>query len=197
MSYLITSPSTVLPVTLEEVKDHLRVECDDEDAMLITYARAGTESVENITNRALVTQTVDLYLDRFPSEQFISLPRNPVQSVTGINYTIAGATAYGSTYAAANYTLDSASIPNRVVLKYNKTWPVGVLETDRPIRVRYVAGYGDAGSDVPEPIRAAILLQTGDLYENRENTVQTGSRSYGLHFSRAAEKLIAPYRVWY
>lgn len=191
MKLTISSPSTVLPLTLEEVKDHLRVDGEDEDALLSAYLRAETENVEGTLNRSLVTQTVDLYLDRFPSEP-IDLPRSPVQSVTGVNYTVQGATAtYGSTFAAANYTLDTVSVPNRVVLKANRTWPSATLETDRPVRVRYVAGYGDEGSDVPEAIRTAVLLRVGDRFWNRENTSDT--RAYA---TRAAERLLAPYKVY-
>ena len=192
MKLTISSPSTVLPLALEEVKDHLRVDSDDEDALLSAYLRAETENVEGTLNRSLVTQTVDLYLDRFSADGTIDLPRSPVQSVTGVNYTISGATGtYGSTVAATKYTLDTASTPNRVVLKANQTWPDATLETDRPVRVRYIAGYGDQGSDVPEAIRTAILLRVGDRYWNRESA--TDKRMYA---TRAAERLLAPYKVW-
>lgn len=188
------SPSTVLPLTLEECKDHLRVDPDDEeqDAILLGYLRAETENVEQILNRSLVTQTLDLYLDGFPAEAEIPLPRPPLQSVTGVNYTVQGATGdWGSTFAAANYATDVKSVPGRVSLKANKTWPSATLETTNPVRVRYVAGYGDHGSDVPEAIRTAILLRVGDRYWQRENT--TDARLQG---TRAAERLLAPFKVW-
>jgi len=191
MSISIVSPSTVLPLTLEEVKDHLRVDCEDEDALLAAYVRAECENVESTLNRSLVTRTIDLYLDGFPGGSF-DLPRSPVQSVTGVNYTVKGATGvYGSTVDAATYTLDTAAVPNRVVLKAGKNWPAAVLEADRPVRVRYIAGYGDAGSDVPESIRTAILLRVGDRYENREATADAK-----LYATRAADRLLAPHRVY-
>lgn len=186
------SASTVLPLTLEECKDHLRLDCEDEDAILLGYLRAETENVEQILNRALVTQTLDLYLDGFPSEAEIPLPRPPLQSVTGVNYTVSGATGdYGSTFAAANYAVDTNSTPARVSLKANKVWPSATLETTNPVRVRFVAGYGDIGSDVPEAIRTAILLRVGDRYWQRENTGDGRLRG-----TRAAERLLAPFKVW-
>jgi uncharacterized phiE125 gp8 family phage protein len=192
MKLNISSPSTVLTLTLEEVKDHLRVDCDDEDALLSGYIRAETDSVEQVLNRALVTQTVDLYLDAFPADGTIDLPRSPVQSVTGVNYTTQGSTGvYGSTVGAAQYTADIFSTPARVVLKSSGTWPDADLETDNPIRVRYTAGYGDMGSDVPEPIRTALLLRIGDRYWQRE--ALSGMTRYPL---RADDRLLAPYKVW-
>lgn len=192
MKLNISSPSTVLSISLEEVKDHLRVDCDDEDALLSGYIRAETENVEQVLNRSLVTQTVDLYLDAFPSDGTVDLPRSPVQSVTGVNYTTQGSSGvYGSTVGAAQYTADIFSTPARVVRRSTGEWPTADLETDNPIRVRYTAGYGDMGSDVPEAIRTAILLRVGDRYWNREATAEKN-----VYPTRAAERLLAPYRVW-
>ena len=192
MNLNISSPSTVLPLSLEEVKDHLRVDCDDEDALLSGYIRAETDNVELTLNRALVTQTVDLYLDAFPTDGIVDLPRSPVQSVTGVNYTTQGSTGvYGSTVGAAQYTADIFSTPARVVLKSTGVWPTAELEADNPIRVRYTAGYGDMGSDAPEPIRTAILLRVGDRYWQREATAEKS-----VYPTRAAERLLAPYKVW-
>ena len=192
MKLNISSPSTVLPLSLEEVKDHLRVDCDDEDALLSGYIRAETDNVELTLNRALVTQTVDLYLDAFPTDGIVDLPRSPVQSVTGVNYTTQGSTGvYGSTVGAAQYTADIFSTPARVVLKSTGAWPTADLEADNPIRVRYTAGYGALGSDVPEPIRTAILLRVGDRYWQRE--ALSGMTRYP---TRADFRLLAPYWVW-
>jgi len=192
MKLTVSSTLGVLPLTLEEVKQHLRVDSDDEDALLFGYIRAETENVEQVLNRALVTQTVDLYLDAFPSDGTVNLPRSPVQSVTGVNYTTQGSTGvYGSTVGAAQYTADIFSTPARVVRRSTGEWPTADLETDNPIRVRYTAGYGDMGSDVPEPIRTAILLRVGDRYWNREATAEKN-----VYPTRAAERLLAPYRVW-
>lgn len=43
---------------------------------------------------------------------------------------------------------------------------------------------------MPAPVKAAILLQVGDLYENRE---RQGSEAY--YQNRTYERLLNPYRV--
>jgi uncharacterized phiE125 gp8 family phage protein len=68
MSYLVTTPPASEPVTLIEMKTHLRVESfmtDDDDYItaLITAAR---EYAEIFCRRAFVSQQVALVLDRFP-----------------------------------------------------------------------------------------------------------------------------------
>lgn len=45
-------------------------------------------------------------------------------------------------------------------------------------------------SAMPAPVRAAILLRVGDLYENRE-----GQTDRPLHGNRTFERLLQPYRV--
>ena len=53
-------------------------------------------------------------------------------------------------------------------------------------------GYGDAGADVPEPLRQAIRLLVAHWYENR-GLIAAGNAVAVLPASVAA--LIAPYRV--
>jgi hypothetical protein len=47
---------------------------------------------------------------------------------------------------------------------------------------------------VPAPIKAAVLLMVGDLYENRE-TVAEGAPA-PVEMSMTVERLLSPYRVW-
>lgn len=185
-----------LPLSLDEVKLHLRVDDDNEDALLFAYMRAETDWAETYCNRSLVTQTWNLYLDDWPEGDEIELPRPPlVASSTTYPITVAYSTlnttsAYSQTLSTTAYLVDSDSEPGRIVLQENATWPTANLDVGNPIRVRYSAGYGTQGSDVPESIRTGILLNIGDRFENRENMPDVR-----LFSSRAAERLMAPYRV--
>ncbi|KQP34298.1 hypothetical protein ASF27_01685 [Methylobacterium sp. Leaf102] len=59
------------------------------------------------------------------------------------------------------------------------------------ITVRYRAGY--AGGAVPAPIRHAILLMVGHLYENR--MAVTAATHMGA-MPMGVDALLSPYRVW-
>ena len=50
------------------------------------------------------------------------------------------------------------------------TWPNESLYPSNPIEIEFVCGYGLA-ADVPEDIKDAMLLMTGEAYENRETSV--------------------------
>ena len=83
---LITAP-TIEPVSLEELRIHLRLDYDiEEDESLDALVESCRGYVEDFTRRALLTQTWDYYLDEFPSGNYIKLPFGNLQSVTRITY---------------------------------------------------------------------------------------------------------------
>lgn len=166
---LITGPA-VEPVTVDDVKTHLRIDFDHDNpylADLISWKREGLE--RNYLNSALITQTWELVLDAFPGGDVIKLPYPPLQSVTSVTYT--DEDDVDTVYSSANYRVDTDSFPGRIVLKTGQSWPSTTLKEFGGLVIRFVAGYGDAKTDVPGPIKRALLLLLGDAYENREDTL--------------------------
>lgn len=191
MTLKVITPPAVEPVTLAETKLHLRVTTsadDDQITALITTAR---ELVEQSLSRALISQTLELVLDSWPGSTII-LPRPPLVSVTSIVYT--DDAAADATFASTNYLVDADSTPGRIRLKSGKTWPSTTLQDLNAVRVRYVAGYGAAGTNVPQPIRQAILLLIGDWYENREATIVAQGMT-ATPLPNGVEALLWPYRI--
>ena len=184
---IITEPS-VEPVNVPEAKTHLRVDHSTEDVYIGGLITAARRMAEMLTQRAFITQTIDLYLDEWP-EAAINIPFPPLQSVSSIKYKDTTGTEY--TWDAANYIVDIGREPGRVVLADGVSWPSASLYATSPITVRFLAGYGAAGSNVPAAIRQALLLLIGHLYENREATSQN---VYQLPLG--AEWLLWPYREW-
>lgn len=171
---LVTAPA-VEPLSVQEVKDHLRAIDDGnavEDALLeqlIVSVRQSLDGRDGMLNRQLITATWDYTVHEFPRGISIDLPLAPVQSIDSISYVDAdGAT---QTWASSNYTL-SADLDQRprVYLEHGKSWP-GTRDDPDAVTIRFDAGYGGAASDVPAPIRAAMLLLIGNLYNSRESTV--------------------------
>lgn len=184
---IVTTPPAAEPLSLTEAKLHLREPSAADDALVTALIAAARSQVENYVHRALITQTRELKLDCFPA--CIELPFPPVASVTSVKYTdLNGAE---QTVAGGDLDTDVNSSPGRVQPAYGSTWP-----STRPgfnaVRVRYVCGYGAAGSDVPEPLRYAMRLLLAHLYENREAVV-IGTISSELPLGVAA--LLNPYIV--
>ena len=188
---LITAPAAE-PVSTSEAKSHLRVDTTADDTYIGTLITVARQNVESHLRRALISQTWEVVLDAFPAG-VIRLPKPPLASVTSIKYT--DDDGVEATYSSDNYVVDSDTEPGRVVLKSGQTWPAVTLAAANGVRVRYVAGYGAAGSNVPQAIRQAILLVIGSLYENREDVLVAQGVSIGvLPFGVVA--LLAPYRIY-
>jgi uncharacterized phiE125 gp8 family phage protein len=186
---LVTEPG-VEPVTLEEAKLHLRVDVDDDDDLITALIVAARQMVENILRRALVSQSWELNLDAFPGVDTVEVPLPPLQSVEALTYTDASGVSH--TLSAAAYSVDTYSTPGRVRLNDGYAWPGDTLAAVNGVQIAFTAGFGDAGTDVPQAIRQALLLMVGHLYENREAVTDTRVLQTT---PLALEYLLWPYRV--
>jgi uncharacterized phiE125 gp8 family phage protein len=84
------------------------------------------------------------------------------------------ATPTTTTLSATSYRVDRDATPGKIRTVYNGTWPSHLTDPNA-VTVTWWAGYGAAGSDVPQAIRHAILMLVAHLYENRQAAVATGA----------------------
>ena len=182
----VTAP-TIEPVTLQEVKDHLRVDGTDDDALisaLITAAREHVDGRDGWLGRALCTQTWDCHYDVFPDDGLLYLPVAPVQSVTSVKYI--DPDGVQQTFSSANYALGAdLDWSPRVILGWDKSWP-SIRAVPEAVTVRVVAGY----ASVPRPICQALLLLIGHWHEHREAVMEGTFREVPTTVSA----LLTPYR---
>jgi len=181
----IITPVETEPVTLVEVRQHLRLpEEPAEEELLLALIKTARAYCEDYTRRALAEQTLEMYLDRFPVNSPILLPCPPLRSVTEIGYK--DSTGAETILPALDYLVDTDCEPGRILPAYGTAWPVFTPFPASPIQIRFIAGY----AVLPEPIRQALLLLMGHWYENRE---ATGTAKDQTAFSVHA--LLSPYRV--
>jgi uncharacterized phiE125 gp8 family phage protein len=154
---VITAPATE-PVTLAEMRTQLGITDASDTASDTTITRRIIEArqwVEAHIRRALITQTLEIRMDCFP--EHIQLPYPPVASVTSVKYI--DTDGVEQTLGTSNYVLDDYPLVPFIREAYGIAWP-SVRDEPNAVRVRYVAGYGNA-SDVPATIREAIMLLVG------------------------------------
>lgn len=165
MNLRVTVQPTEEPVTVDELKAHLRIDGDDENDLLAGYITAARNMCELEGRRAFVTQTQQIQLEGWPCGDRIVLPRPPLQSVTSIVYIDSDGNS--ATMSTADYAVDTHAEPGQLILAYSASWPSATLRPGPAITVTYIAGYGEA-SAVPQIYKQAIQLLAGHYYENRE-----------------------------
>ncbi|HEX4301542.1 MAG TPA: head-tail connector protein [Rhizomicrobium sp.] len=179
MPLTLTSPPALEPITLAEAKSHLKLDTTDDDALVTTIISAARARAEWHTGRALVTQSWTLWLDTW--SQPLAIPLPPLQTVLSLTLYARDGTAH--TVDPATYSADRAA--NRIVFAEPCTPPTD-LRPFNAVAVAFTAGYGDAATDVPAPLRQALLELIAFLYENR------GEAPAELPLDCLA--LLAPYR---
>lgn len=151
------------PLSLADAKTHLRVDGDDEDALISALIVAARNHAESITGRALVTQRRRLTLPAFPAGEDLSieLPKPALQSVQSVTYLDGD----GVRQTLAGHQVVTDELVGRVLPAYGAVWPA-CRETPGSVVIDYTAGYGDAYA-VPEGIKAWLRLAIGAMYEQR------------------------------
>lgn len=167
---------TVTPLSLEEVKDHLRVSGTDQDDMIQLYLDAATDYADGEWGwfgRCLVTQTWRLTLDEFPTAE-IKIPLPPLQSIVQVAYD--DSAGIEQIVSSSDYYIDSDSEPGWLMPLTSVTWPTP-LDAVNAVRIDFVAGYPPEGSppdltaNIPANIKQGLLLLIGEFMESRRNVM--------------------------
>lgn len=179
------------PVSLADAKNHLNVDFDDDDYLIQQMIVSARQQVEEYTNLKLITQTVVEYFDDFPGAGVLKPLFSPVRSVTSIQYTDSNGDLQA--WGAANYDVDTIGKPCRIKPVDGATWPI-TKDKLNSVVITYVVGFGGA-DDVPAPIRSAILLLIGEMYDYRSDrpTILYNSTN---RIARRSLDLLNPYRTF-
>jgi uncharacterized phiE125 gp8 family phage protein len=153
------------PLSLQEIKDHLRITVDDaqQDADLSRKLKAATRYIEDQVG-PLITQTWEYWRDGFPARTYIDIPKRPILSIDEISSLDDDDVETILVAADAYYT----SLPRgRILLRPDVSWPTDV-RLYRSVRIQFTAGYGPTPDDVPDDLREAVAEMTGYLFYDRE-----------------------------
>jgi uncharacterized phiE125 gp8 family phage protein len=184
---LVDGPD-VLPVLLEDVKRHLRVDGDDEDDLIEIYLRAAVthlDGAEGWLGRAIVAQTWSQQFDAFARS--ISIDLSPISEIDSVTYLDADGVV--QTVAESDYALINGSTASPE-LRFDDGFSFPATQDQRPVlTVTFVGGYGD-DSAAPEPIKVGIMMMVADMYQSRESKVDNG-----LMVNPTVRMLLDPYRT--
>lgn len=173
--------ASVAPVTLAELRDHLRITHTDEDTLLSIYLDAASDAVSERSGQVMGLETWTFKTGPVSGDLF--LPRTPVRALTELSWIA----PTGDVVAGDPADFMLIDDPARPFLRPlpGKAWPS-------------VAGRPDATSftftaglmSVPQGLKVAVLMLAGHFYETAVIT-SGGAQSEPA----AVESLINLHRV--
>ncbi|HCS53283.1 head-tail connector protein [Rubinisphaera sp.] len=164
MGVSVMSQPAEEPLSLDMVKEQLRIDGDDENAHLQRLMRSARHQVEQQCWRQLMRATLFWTMDEFPECRTLFFPRPPLVEVTSVKYYDLDGQL--QTFDPMNYFVDTTGEPGRIALKSAHDWPETNLQPGS-VQITYEAGLEDP-ADVPEDLIVAMLLIVGHQYTNRE-----------------------------
>jgi uncharacterized phiE125 gp8 family phage protein len=183
MSALLLAPPTREPLTLVETKAFLRVEHDDDDAVIAALIAAARVHVEGMTRRALLLQTWRFTLDAWPPSGCFAPRIGPLTTLVAARVHDASGEAHA--IDTEQFVIDSGA--NVIAAPCFAIPAPGRAKAGLELDV--ICGFGAAAEDVPGDLRQALRMLIAHWYDNR---VATGDGALAPAGVRA---LLAPYRM--
>lgn len=174
------------PVTLAEAKAQLRIAHDSEDGLIGGLIRAARAEVEAQTGMALIDQSWRLALDCWPHDGLVRLRRHPVKQILSV--TVYGEEGEGAVLDPAGYEADLVTRPARL----HFVSPPAPERRLNGIEVDFTAGFGEAGTDVPDQLKRAVLVLVAHWHEFRASY---GAQDQPVSIPPGFDRLIAGYRT--
>jgi uncharacterized phiE125 gp8 family phage protein len=170
------------PLTVETAKTHLRFASAFEDTLIEGWIASARLYFEEQTGRQVIPATWSYWLERFPCQREIELPKPPLIDVTAVTYLDADGAR--QTFDAANYTVVTPRGPyshrGRLVLAPSATWPYALCQAGS-VQIEFRAGYVDPtispeAIEVPKLVVSIVLFLIGHFHRFRSE-VQDLERS--------------------
>lgn len=177
---LVTGPA-VEPLSLEEMRLHLRLDDTQEDDLVGSLIKATRLMLEAATRLKFVSQNWRLSIAQVPAGRAIRVPLAPVLSVDAVR--VFDAAGVEALVDPARYQLRRGSEPALVALK------PGFPDAPGGIEVDLTAGFGPSAIDVPEPLRQAARMLVAYWFEHRGDEAHQRAQ-----LPEDVALMIAPYR---
>lgn len=186
MPAILLIPPSAEPWSVAEAKAFLRVEHDDDDAVIAALIAAARGHVEALCRRALLVQRWRCVLDAWPPDGRLDPRIGPLRRVVAARVYDQGNTAHD--VDTGTFVVDAAA--NVIAAP---CWALPLPgRAHAGIELDLELGYGTAATDVPNPLRHAIRLLVAHWYENR-GLAAIGGNVAMLPAGLGA--LVAPYRM--
>jgi uncharacterized phiE125 gp8 family phage protein len=162
----VVTPPAVAPLDLAYARLHLKSISTAEDTLISAWIEAAGHYFREQTGRPIITETRELWLDRFPRGRVrIELPNPPLQSVVIVLYVNGdgdlASFSDGGSPDAPSYAVKAPegiyATPGWIEPIAGMCWPTARCESGA-VRIQYTCGYADAATDVPELLKGILCF---------------------------------------
>lgn len=156
MSVILIAGPRHEPVTVADLREHLRLDTSD-DALLMSLISAARLTVEAQSGLKLINQHWRMLSDTWPSE-YLALPLRPVNHIKSI-----GLTGSRKTLPDTAYDLQQAGSVSTLIMS--------AVDLPRPQQKRFgvqidmTAGFGSEPDAVPADLRLAVMTLAAHWYD--------------------------------
>ena len=193
MPLQLTQEPIAEPLSLADVKTHLRVDIMDDDALIQALITSVRQYAETITRRAFIAQKWRYVIDSFPGPTLVGIPwgkvftlpghaieleKSRVRAVTAINFL--DMTGAQQVMPSTDYVVDYSSEPCRITPVFGKIWPIPMPQI-AACSVDFIAGYA-----------APIVASTASNTITIQGAWETLSVGDPVRFSTSGGVLPAP-----
>lgn len=161
MDYNLKTAAATLPISIADMKTHLRVTNSDHDALIESYIEAAVDKIEGGANICLVTQTWNAYFRWNEVKELIRLWKFPVASIVSVKYYDTDNAI--QTDAAGNRTESLKGHPATILFEDTPS----VYERTDAMDVEFTAGF----TTIPSDIILAMKLYVARIYANPSDPV--------------------------
>jgi uncharacterized phiE125 gp8 family phage protein len=190
MPFRVVTPADAEPLTLTQVKKHLRLIVEDTDVytqendLLNVLISAARQMVEETTNRKLMPAEYEWIGSLCAFRNKLLVPIWPIREVNSVKYFDESESEQpldAAYYDFADFT------DNDTIHFLDGADGFGISSSKAyPVTVNVSVGYEEV-DEIPKPIIQAMLLMIGYWYENKEDSVRK--------MPTAAEWLLMPFRI--
>lgn len=156
------TPPSAEPINLDYAKIFLRVDTASEDALIADLIVSARMRVEQMIRASLITRRHVYATDKL-SDAGLYINHGPVTAVHEVR--AVNKEGEETILAPTDYRVDLRSVPARICLVSPRRFcDYGAQSVEAELD----AGYGAAASDVPMPLRQAVMLLLAQSYEHRD-----------------------------
>ena len=173
INYILITEATSEAITLNEVKNHLRIDGADHDLIVTPLIKTSRLIGEKITGRDFIEKEWKTYLDYFPPSncEGIQLRKSKLLSITSIQYYDETNTL--QTLSSDDYYITQEADYASIFIKHDKSFPRTYCR-----KQAVIITFKTSFPSFPQDLKQAMLSVCSYLFENTGDCINDGNSQF-------------------